>query len=353
MEQIQHDSPERINYHALKDDRPLSLPDMIARFEAIEAWENPDITVDLSLLRMNEAQNIVVPDLGEFTLTDWSRRQLATLTGIRFDRWFENASDTEKAEEMNRRFARAACKVNVRTQKAFSSSIQTDGILRAFVSPSYVPISDSFVGNLVLSALHRSEGEFPLMRATITDVSTIYSIRVGHHPVPGGLGEVGDVHGIVQIVNSGVGYTSLRITLALMRLICKNGMTLPIGEATLLRRRHQGHIEMKLWEQISGGLMDIGDKLNRGIRALIDSRSVHVDDPRQAIEAVLRRSNLPKRMAEPLLVAYQREPHPSAFGVSQALTDSQAHDDMNLSPEERLQLEDAAGMYLQTVESLV
>jgi hypothetical protein len=340
------------NYHALRDHNPVTLQELISRLDSLEALENPDLIANLSDLRMTPDQTILVPNRGEFSLTDWSKRQLANLTGIKYDRWFQNASGPEKAEEMNRRFLRATSPIKVRTYR--SADTTNVGTLRAFVSPSYMPISDSFVGSLVYSALQRSESEFPIIRANITAQSISYAIRVGRpHLVAGSLGEVGDIWGGIQIINSGVGYSSLSITLHLTRLICKNGMTAPLADANLLRRRHQGDIEMQLWERISSRLVGIGDKLNRGIQTLVDSRNVHIDDPRQAIEAVLRQAHLPKRMVEPLMIAFQREPHPSAFGISQALTDSNMHQELGLSPEERTQIEDAAGSYLQSVTRTV
>lgn len=335
------------NYHALKSTTPFTLPELVSQLNHIESFDNPDEVLDLSSLRMSDNQNIVIPSIGEFALTDWSRGQLANLTGIKFDRWFENASAREKAEEMNRRFSRATVQIKVRTSRAMSYEFPADGTLKAFVSPSYMAISDAFVGSLVLSALQRTENEFPVIRSAITTQSTSYSIRVGRPYKVGDIGDVGDIWGGILIQNSGVGYSSLRITLHLTRLVCKNGMTLPIGDAELLRRRHQGSVEMQLWERISSRLVGIGEKLTRGISTISRSTAITVDDPRKVIESILQRNHLSKRMVEPLLTTYQREHH-SAFGISQALTDAQTHEYLHLTPEERLQLEDAAGSYLET-----
>ena len=85
---------------------------------------------------------MTVPGLGTFSFTDWSRRQCATLLGVKFDRWFENASQAERSDEMNRRLRRASGEVRVRTTKDGEAD-GTDGTLRAFVTPTYSPIADS------------------------------------------------------------------------------------------------------------------------------------------------------------------------------------------------------------------
>jgi hypothetical protein len=46
-----------------------------------------------------------------------------------------------------------------------------------------------------------------------------------------------------------------------------------------------------------------------------------------------------------MLGAYEREPHPSAFGVSQAITLGAQH--ASISAENRLALEQAAGQYIR------
>ena len=62
-----------------------------------------------------------------------------------------------------------------------------------------------------------------------------------------------------------------------------------------------------------------------------------------AVRGVLTEPNLPLRLFDPIMEAYGREPVPTAFGVSQAITLAA----QRFSPEERLQLEQAAGEYLR------
>lgn len=330
-----------LSYHALKNPTPMSLPALADRLETIEALENPDLNVELSSLRAGEDQSIIVPGHGPFEMTSWARKQLAVSLGCRFDKYFENASPEAQAFELNHRLARAQSEVKLRS----CQNPHGMPILRAFVSPTYQPISDSFVAHMILSALRRSEDVFPVMRVEISEVSTSYSIQIGaaHEAT------VGTIFGTLQIFNSGTGYSSLRITCGLLRKICANGMCIKAAEANLLTRRHQGQVETQLWDKISTRLVGIGDKLARGVKSLEESRNILVADPQQEIEAVLRRAHLPKRLVAPLTAAFQKEPHPSAFGISQAITDAQTHQDLGLTPEERLQLEDAAGSYLHSV----
>ena len=53
-------------------------------------------------------------------------------------------------------------------------------------------------------------------------------------------------------------------------------------------------------------------------------------------------SNLPLRLFDPIMEAYGREPLPTAFGISQAITLAA----QRFNPEERLELEQTAGQCL-------
>jgi hypothetical protein len=71
-----------------------------------------------------------------------------------------------------------------------------------------------------------------------------------------------------------------------------------------------------------------------------EAARVVVDDVEAEVRRVLEGAKLPLRLARPILSACSREPHRSAFGISQALT-AHAQDE---SPEVRLQLEDVAAV---------
>ena len=68
-----------------------------------------------------------------------------------------------------------------------------------------------------------------------------------------------------------------------------------------------------------------------------------VENVEDAVRGVLTESNLPLRLFDPIMEAYGKEPAPTVFGVSQAITLAA----QRFSPEERLQLEQAAGEYLR------
>jgi hypothetical protein len=323
--------------------RPRNLFELIRTFEAEEAHENEDIVTPLAGLRLTPEGLVDVPDRGQFVFTDWSQRQCSTLLGVRWDRWFENCSSAELAVDVNRRFARARGSIRLRTVRARDAEPGVDGILRAFVSPGYTAIADSRVASLVETALSPIETDLPIIRVDQTDRSTTFVVGVGKPYRIGGPGNVGDVWGGLLIRNSGVGFASLLISMHLTRLLCKNGMVAPLPDAIVVRKRHRFFDDSKLRGVLAEQLRELPGKLSRGADLLATaSERALTATPEAEIRGLLEQAGLPRRLAEPILGAYHREPHPTAFGISQAVTLAS----QSMTPEERFELERAAGTYL-------
>lgn len=329
--------------------RPRTLPELLRHFEAHETRENPDVTVPLSTLSMSDTGLLRIPKVGEFSFTDWSKRQAANLLGIRFDRWFANAGPKDRADEMNRRFTRATETVRLRTMKPGTAGAGeeqgADGILRAFVSPGYSVVRDSAIARTLLEFLGRSEHEPTLLRIDMTDRSTSFVLTIGTPYKRGGKGAVGDVWGGILIRNSGVGFASLIMTMHLTRLLCLNGMTAPLPDALLLKKRHRGFQEGTLLEGLRLKAAELPGELGRGVERLLLSENRPIENVEAEVAGILQTSRLPSRLVAQVMTAYGREPIASAFGVSQAFTLAA----QGLAPEERLNLEHAAGRYLATL----
>jgi len=105
--------PEEDGAEVLPIRRTRTLFDLIERFEEQEEQHNPDAVLPVSKLRVTPEGLIDVPGAGACALTDWSQKQMASLLGFRPDRWFENATGEERAEELNRRLARASGEIRV------------------------------------------------------------------------------------------------------------------------------------------------------------------------------------------------------------------------------------------------
>jgi hypothetical protein len=112
----------------------------------------------------------------------------------------------------------------------------------------------------------------------------------------------------------------------------------------LLRRRHRGLAGPTLLALMAERMTSLPGQLQHGAEALRLAAARAITDPEHAVRSFLERNDLPRRHLRPILDAYTTEPLPNAFGVSQAVTLAA----QKLSPEERLELEQAAGRYLAT-----
>ena len=154
MEHVASIIPRAIAVVSDNDQAPASEPrrsrtlfDLVERFQEQEAQQNEDMVLPLNQLRMTPEQTIEVPGLGTHAMNDWSRKQASSLLGLRWDRWFENASPTQRAEEINRRLGRATEQVKVRTTRAVPALSMPISLAaaweRSMIRPRmFVPSSD-------------------------------------------------------------------------------------------------------------------------------------------------------------------------------------------------------------------
>ena len=323
-----------------------SLSALICQLAAHEQLQNPDQIVPAAALKMSDSGTIVTPEGESFALTSWSRSQLSTTLGLRWDRWFAGASPEQRSEEVNRRLGRCppAEKLKLRTTQDVPDDVEAHGTLTALVSPSYTPIPDVAVARLLEAGLRGTAGEPEILRQARTDKTTSYVVAMGEVQHVGG--QVGAVWGALHVQNSGVGHSALTIAAHLVRLSCSNGMRAPIPMAEIARRTHRGVQLEALGQQIFTGIRNLPAGLQRSMAVLQTATSIVVDDVESTLRAILKDSGLPVRthMAG-ILAAFRQEPIMSAFGVGQAITFYAAHG-KDVEPELGGELERAAGNYL-------
>lgn len=328
-------------------DDHCSLSDLLSEFEEREAQENPSVVVPMASLRFTADGTLAMPEFGmrdAFVFNDWSKRQLASIVGVRWDRWFARMSDTEQATEVNKRLMSGTDSLLVRTTRMVPEGSRAQGTVMALLSEKYTPLADSKVLRLVKLALEEVEPKLRVLRSAVTDRSTSYVVAIGTSFRPGDDHEVGDVWGGITIRNSGVGYAALSIVAHLERLLCKNGLHAPVPDAHLVYRAHRAFGLAKLHELLMERLRALPGKLAQAGRALVAVRQRAVAEPKEAFTAILRAARLPLRLLPELERAYEIEPSlkGTAFGVSQAATRAA----QSISPEDRFELERAAGAYV-------
>jgi hypothetical protein len=151
---------------------------VMGKVSANSALALPDQVVLISRLHATDDGFIEVPGVGTTSLTQWSRRQLAGILGIRWDRWFSEdlVVPADRAAEINLRFRRSSDSLKIRTRRwAADEEAKGDAVLRAFVSPTYAPIDDLNVFEALKSVLGGRLQELCFVRLDVTDESSQYA----------------------------------------------------------------------------------------------------------------------------------------------------------------------------------
>lgn len=129
-----------------------------------------DVVVPLAGLRLTEAGTVDVPGLGERALNTWSQKQLATRLGVNWRRWHSLTTPAERAEEATRRFTRTGGEIRVR--------VGGNGTIRAFAEPSFRPIEERRVFELLSRAARGLFDDVRFTRVEFGDVSHFTAARI-------------------------------------------------------------------------------------------------------------------------------------------------------------------------------
>jgi hypothetical protein len=124
-----------------------------------------------------------------------------------------------------------------------------------------------------------------------------------------------------------------------------------VPDALLFRRAHRGFDTSKLAAVLVERLASLPGKLRTAARILDEARSVRITDARATFRSILELARVPYTFLATVEAAYAEEPSvaPSAFAVSQAITRAA----QRTNPEQRFELERAAGQYLSNLVGTV
>ncbi|MGA7742834.1 MAG: DUF932 domain-containing protein [Polyangia bacterium] len=299
----------------------------------------PDQVLPVSRLRATIDGFIEVPGAGNLSLTEWSRRQLATLLGIRWDRWF--ASDivvpADRAEEINRRLRRLGGDWQIRSRRwAAGEPAVGDGVLRAFVGPGYAPIDDLRVFETLQRVLPAQLDEFRFVRLDLTPQSSQYAVVSLSEVDLGIKGRDRHRNGFL-IANSEVGARSLSILTWIWRLVCTNGMVAAASQ--LFRMIHRRRKAESIDGKIAEAFKLLPEKWERAASTLRRARQEAIEDPGAALHVLLENNPQLRPMSQAVYDAFEEDPESNRFGIVQAFTRAA----QRFSPERRLMLEEFAG----------
>lgn len=367
---------------SLEQTKQLSRFEDVRQTVAVEhALQNPDVVVEMDKVRVTPQLDLELPNVGTFRMTDWAQKQLGSVLGVQWSKWFDPKLVTHEQvqEELQRRFAKTGDKRKVRTTKFRDGAPGVpgcDGYMRAILSPTYHPIDNerlfdrlerkfgSQVSDLNFMGNHLSKktrwgndrcNHFTLVGEPINmgaidrnhsdpNVRHIYDIAEAEGMLP----KDDIVYPGFHMRNSEVGFTAITIDEFSFRLVCLNGMMITTGDSRLMYRQHRPIEDAELDKQFMTVFNKIPVRWEDTRKRLSTMQARPVEHPEAIIEEELKRLDAPKHFREAAIKAFEKEPLKSNYGIVQAVTRAaQDYEDMD----KRFELEAMAGKVMRRLSS--
>jgi hypothetical protein len=215
-----------------------------------------------------------------------------------------------------------------------------DGYIRGFLTNKYSVLDNNDVVNMLEATLGtldvKVEGTFLDDRRT--------HIRITFSRLSFSLGKALDGNDDelkvgVDIDNSEVGESSLRVVPLIYRLVCTNGLRAWRQDGDVFEQRHlylkREEIQGRLSDAIDSALK-VGDKL---VDRISYSTDVKLKSPLDTIEELAKQAKYSDKTTDAIKSSYMIEPMPSLYGVVNAFTRT-AH---TLENEKQVEMEQFAG----------
>lgn len=322
----------------------LTFDEVMTGVVARAALNFPDVTVPLSKIKATPDGLLDVPGVGPLSLTAWSRAQLARLLGIRWDRWFAGSlvSEDERKQEIERRLSRMEGDWKIRSRRYFTHEDGPgQGVLRAFLSPSYRAIDDERIFERLSRVFTFNADAFRFRESTVTDKRSYFvalrgdtfDLKVDNK----------DEHQLgFLITNSEVGAGALNMLEYLFRQVCTNGLVVPTEGHTLFHRVHRATTDESLDRDLSYALTQLPERWELATQALSSTYDKAVPNPENALKGLLATDPEVRPHTDEVLANFRQEPLSTRFGLIQAIT-RRARE---LPPDERYYLERFGGWLL-------
>lgn len=320
----------------------------------------PDKVVEMKRLTVTENLHVRVPGLGILEMTDWAKTQIGSALGIKWDKWFATKHEgrvitaAEIQQELQRRFNRLPDMIRlVRARKHEETLARSDGVLEAFLGPSYEPIDDERVFSRLEAKFADRTEELKVIARPIfgewgwgwgNDRTSHYVFITGDEVEVGELedGE-GDMHypGF-YLRNSEVGASSLTLEDFWLRLVCSNGLFGAADRSPLLRRTHRRIEDNDIDQLLRAAFDNLSDRHDASLEALLRAREEEIDDIEEVLERYLSSRGAPKVFKEHVQESWALEPFHTRFAGIQAITRAAQR---VRDPDRRYDLEHLAGRF--------
>ena len=328
-------------------------------YEKIETLDNlripsPPRVSRLSDLHFASPTVVEVPDAGTMRLTDWAQRRIGGMLGVKWHKFFDpmDSDVVRMAIESHLQGLGPECpkvKLVMRGLLKSENHMETDGILRGVVSPSYSEFRD-------LHALDRlyevGEGvldvDWGFSSVNLLDNGSHFTLLLKEpFELIKGSGDFGYVG--LRLRNSEVGAHSWTGSLIVIRQVCINGMIVTFVDTQYFRFVHKGMLVDRVDEPIEAALNRCYEVVQELPKAYERLRDFRIEDPMAHLEDFLERRNVSPKLRRAMADAYDIEDveGDNAYHVLQAIT--RLSPALQGDPNRQRLVEEVAGGYAQEI----
>jgi hypothetical protein len=210
--------------------------------------------------------------------------------------------------------------------------------VRAVFTDRYTAIDNREILSKMLAIGFRPEQEIQfmlddgLMVVKVPEYANAFEVAVKDAVVPG-----------IAIGNSEIGLSSLCVECFYLRLVCTNGMVVPVSAGASRFK----HVSRRAFEALPETIRQVAASSNRRQSQMVISVNTAVPNPIQAIETFGKRFGLTQKEEEMVKASWEQEPIQTMWGVIQAFTGAARHPELN--EEAAYRLEKVGGQVLALV----
>lgn len=285
--------------------------------------------VDLGRLRFMGVGSVYVPGFGLLDMNSWSRSQLGTELGVRWDKFFGEMPPDQiqraVTDHLRSRDGGSIRKIIARRYDDGEVRAPTNsvGILRGIVSPGYSEIRDVRLFDRMKHTLGSQLQDLRFTNVSFKPNASHFflcfdeafdALRKGKAPITNG-----DMYYFgLRIRNSEVGAHSLSGAPWFMKFICVNGAIVAVEDGPVLQIRHRNVEDSVIDTALDNMFQYLPEAKEQTVIQAGKLANISMIDPRAEIRRFLQ--GRPKYIIESAEKAWEEEGCPTdAFGVMQSL----------------------------------
>lgn len=314
--------------------------------------------IPLSKIKMDKTGQLKIGNRSS-QLTDFATTQLFNFLGMTRVGYFKDLLDHQANlvapianYELQRKIQVTKNKKKDEKQMLFRTRKVDNGYLvRGFLSSSY-SIFDNKDTIKSLETILKNIPNHEIVSFDLTDRMFHMRVVINDLKTIGGetLNGEDDILKVgVDIVNSEVGCSSLKVYPIVYRLVCQNGLKAWRQDGEVFEQRHvhlrPKEIEYRMNEALIASLK-LGDEF---IEKFIKTKEVKLNNPMKVIEELAKQNKYSEKLADKVKEAYTIEPMKNAYGVINAFTRAS----QQLTIENRLEMENFAGSLVDNPKKLL